>query len=68
MEKYLRVGVITSRTACAARVKVYPTTDDAMRFKIRSCDPWTSEEGKPGVKDPSGKILQNMGHPEIRRG
>ena len=33
MEKYLRVGVITSPHGVRGEVKVYPTTDDAMRFK-----------------------------------
>ena len=33
MEKYLRVGVITSPHGVRGEVKVYPTTDDAIRFK-----------------------------------
>ena len=33
MEKYLRVGVITSPHGVRGEVKVYPTTDDVMRFK-----------------------------------
>ena len=33
MEKYLRVGVITSPLGVRGEVKVYPTTDDVMRFK-----------------------------------
>lgn len=33
MEKYLRVGVISSTHGIRGEVKVYPTTDDAARFK-----------------------------------
>lgn len=33
MEKYLRVGVISSTHGIKGEVKVYPTTDDAARFK-----------------------------------
>lgn len=33
MEDFLRVGVITSTHGIAGEVKVYPTTDDAGRFK-----------------------------------
>ena len=33
MENYLRVGVITSPHGVRGEVKVYPTTDDVMRFK-----------------------------------
>ena len=33
MEKYLRVGVITSPHGVRGEVKVYPTTDDVMRVK-----------------------------------
>jgi 16S rRNA processing protein RimM len=33
MEKYLRVGVISSTHGVKGEVKVYPTTDDPMRFK-----------------------------------
>ena len=33
MEKYLRVGVITSPHGVRGEVKVYPTTDDPARFK-----------------------------------
>ena len=43
MEKYLRVGVITSPHGVRGEVKGRDT----------------------GVKDPSGKILQKHGHPEI---
>ena len=32
-KKYLRVGVITSPHGVRGEVKVYPTTDDVMRFK-----------------------------------
>ena len=32
MEKYLRVGVITSTHGVHGEVKVYPTTDDVKRF------------------------------------
>ena len=32
MEKYLRVGVITSTHGVHGEVKVYPTTDDVRRF------------------------------------
>ncbi|HHX12898.1 MAG TPA: ribosome maturation factor RimM [Clostridiales bacterium] len=33
MDDYLRVGVISSTHGIAGEVKVYPTTDDANRFK-----------------------------------
>ena len=33
MEQYLRVGVITSTHGIRGEVKVFPTTDDANRFK-----------------------------------
>lgn len=33
MEEYLRVGVISSTHGVRGEVKVYPTTDDANRFK-----------------------------------
>ena len=33
MEKYFQVGVITSSHGLRGEVKVYPTTDDARRFK-----------------------------------
>ena len=58
MEKYLRVGVITSPHGVRGEVKVYPTTDDAMRFKKLD----------HVILDLGGKILQKHGHPEIRRG
>lgn len=38
MEDLLRVGVITSPHGIAGEVKVYPTTDDPMRFKnLKEC-------------------------------
>ncbi len=38
MEKYLRVGVISSTHGVQGEVKVYPTTDDINRFKkLKSC-------------------------------
>lgn len=38
MEDLLRVGVITSTHGIAGEVKVYPTTDDPMRFKdLKEC-------------------------------
>lgn len=38
MEDLLRVGVITSTHGIAGEVKVYPTTDDTMRFKdLKEC-------------------------------
>ncbi len=58
MEKYLRVGVITSPHGVRGEVKVYPTTDDAMRFK--KLDNVILDLGRgetPGVKDSSGEIL-----------
>lgn len=33
MEKYFKVGIITSTHGIRGEVKVYPTTDDAKRFK-----------------------------------
>ena len=33
MEKYLKVGVITSTHGLKGEFKIYPTTDDAKRFK-----------------------------------
>lgn len=33
MEKYFQVGIITSTHGLAGEVKVFPTTDDARRFK-----------------------------------
>ena len=33
MEQMLRVGVITSTHGIRGEVKVFPTTDDVMRFK-----------------------------------
>lgn len=58
MEKYLRVGVITSPHGVRGEVKVYPTTDDVMRFK--KLDKVILESRKrrdTGVKDSSGEIL-----------
>ena len=38
MENLLRVGVITSTHGIAGEVKVFPTTDDANRFKkLKKC-------------------------------
>lgn len=38
MEKYLRVGVISSTHGVRGEVKVYPTTDDINRFKkLKTC-------------------------------
>lgn len=38
MEELLRVGVITSTHGIAGEVKVFPTTDDVMRFKkLKKC-------------------------------
>lgn len=34
MEKYFQVGIITSTHGIAGEVKVFPTTDDARRFKL----------------------------------
>ncbi len=40
MEEYLRVGVISSTHGVRGEVKVYPTTDDANRFKkLENRDP-----------------------------
>lgn len=33
MEKYLKIGVITAAHGVKGEVKVFPTTDDALRFK-----------------------------------
>ena len=33
MEKYLRVGVISSSHGVRGEAKVFPTTDDVQRFK-----------------------------------
>ena len=33
MEEYLQVGVITNTHGIRGEVKVFPTTDDAARFK-----------------------------------
>ena len=33
LEKYLRIGVITSTHGIRGEVKVFPTTDDPKRFK-----------------------------------
>ena len=53
MEKYLRVGVITSPHGVRGEVKVYPTTDDVMRFKKLD----KVKRRDTGVKDSSGEIL-----------
>lgn len=34
MEKFFQVGIITSTHGIAGEVKVFPTTDDARRFKL----------------------------------
>ena len=65
MEKYLRVGVITSPHGVRGEVKVYPTTDDVMRFKKLDKVILDLGRGETGVKDSSGEILQKHGHPEI---
>ena len=39
MEDMLRVGVITSTHGIRGEVKVFPTTDDPLRFKkLKKCD------------------------------
>ena len=58
MENMLRVGVITSTHGVRGEVKVFPTTDDAKRFK-------KLKTGTDYVRDRTGKILQKYGHPEI---
>lgn len=37
MEDLLQVGVITSTHGIRGEVKVFPTTDDAARFKSLKC-------------------------------
>ena len=47
MEKYLRVGVISSTHGVRGEAKVYPTTDDVMRFKeLKTCLLDTGKEYK----------------------
>lgn len=53
MEKYLRVGVISSTHGVRGEVKVYPTTDDVERFKKLKkviLDDGTTELEIQGVK------------------
>ena len=64
MENMLRVGVITSTHGVRGEVKVFPTTDDAKRFKAEDSDPG-HRKGTDYVRDRTGKILQKYGHPEI---
>jgi 16S rRNA processing protein RimM len=48
MEKYLRVGVISSTHGIRGEVKVFPTTDDANRFKeLKTLYLDTGKELKP---------------------
>ena len=44
MEELLQVGVITSTHGVRGEVKVFPTTDDAARFKQLKHVLWIPEE------------------------
>ena len=46
MENMLRVGVITSTHGVRGEVKVFPTTDDAKRFKKLKTVIWTQERDR----------------------
>ncbi|MGN0203263.1 MAG: ribosome maturation factor RimM [Coprococcus sp.] len=47
MEKYLRVGVISSTHGVRGEAKIYPTTDDVARFKkLKTCLLDTGKEYK----------------------
>ena len=47
MEKYLRVGVISSSHGVRGEAKVFPTTDDVQRFKkLKTCILETGREEK----------------------
>ena len=47
MEKYLRVGVISSSHGVRGEAKVFPTTDDVQRFKkLKTCILDTGREYK----------------------
>ena len=61
MEKYLRVGVITSPHGVRGEVKVYPTTDDVMRF--RKLDKVILDLGRGETRElkiRQGKFVKNM--------
>ena len=47
MEKYLRVGVISSSHGVRGEAKIFPTTDDVQRFKkLKTCILDTGREYK----------------------
>ena len=47
MEKYLRVGVISSSHGVRGEAKIFPTTDDVQRFKkLKTCILDTGRESK----------------------
>ena len=62
MEKYLRVGVISSSHGVRGEAKVFPTTDDVQRFKLKTCILDTGRENIKNFLIESVKVLQTDGH------
>ena len=60
MENMLRVGVITSTHGVRGEVKVFPTTDDAKRFKKLKTVILDTEKGQTTLEIEQVKFFKNM--------
>lgn len=60
MEKYLRVGVITSTHGVHGEVKVYPTTDDVRRFDYLKDVVLDTKKGYMELQVTGVKYFKNM--------
>ena len=60
MENMLRVGVITSTHGVRGEVKVFPTTDDAKRFKKLKTVILDTGKGQTTLEIEQVKILQKI--------
>lgn len=60
MEEFLRVGVITSVHGVHGEVKVFPTTDDADRFRVLKNAFLDTKQGKKQVEIGGVKFFKNM--------
>ena len=64
MEDLLQVGVITSTHGIRGEVKVFPTTDDAARFKKLKMSFWIMAKSA-GIGNNFCQIFQEPGYLEI---
>ena len=65
MENLLQVGVITTTHGVRGEVKVFPTTDDAARFKKIKTGNLRHRKRTPCIGNCRGKVLQKYGNTQV---